>query len=1119
MFNMWRFYIFISVLMAWSSLQVEGQKNNKLDWNIKLNVPGDAGRDYPTLDAIPRTHFSCAGREPGYYADQETNCQVFRICTAGTTYGFQSFLCPNGTLFNQAVFVCDWWMNVNCQQEIQNNIERFENLKPGPQLLKDVRKMITYPMRNPISNGFVKNNFLVTQTYKPPSELLYPNGALTSSHNNVLYVPSKESFGEHLSNDISFAASTSSPLYSLYRGHQSSQNVQFFNKQSAENTKEDQANVYRTNTPSPTQTTSYGPTNYNKLDSYDNRNSKAFNNQKQQLDFESYRTNQAQSLHAKNNNLINVEAQQNLVSTNIPPTVISKTIAFKSIVPGKNASSPKSRITFKTWILKPKNKNLIIKPTYTSEKFIKSVSEPTPSMSNPSGYDKTKQNYQSSTKTTNDFLYNKKNTNRKQETNPDILYNASPTTFRPNLLNRLYLYPEDFNTTTPPPRYEITTLRSLPNTYIPSPNAEISRQTLSPIIQYNLQTIHSNQKENLLAASSSQSPQYELVDQKNNISPLFTVTKQLKVNTNHNNISFTDVLTKEKIDITVNDIVQDTNKIVQPTSTHQNFAQYQNENTILDKHELKVDNNIVSKEEFESKYPDFPTQSSKIITIPSSHLEPPFETSNNLSENKLSNLPFYLEPVNTIERTVSIKITIPEKIAKIIFKNETSSDDFEVLNTGSSNYLVYANNLATKTAAGLMPIGKLSLGKFSNISNSQDLVFSFLADSLNAAKDYNNIVKQNVITTPTPQVQNYRYSNAEDITRKISELTSTQFTNNNVNSHKTKKIIPPSSQANSQQKAAATRNHHNRPQNAYYHQRQQTPVQKLSHTHSQIRPVDSRLPTINSRIKNLRPTSNHIYSGQLYQHPVPEVTRDYYNLPNIKNNLFTLPKLNGHKNFRPQISNKKQNLPDIEVIPSQQSPFNNRLAQMSNQETFQEHVEPPKLSSFLSSTNGITAQVQDTIRGTLSHPFDNDKQLTYNKDQSFYIFSQLNNNHENNRVNEEINDQLQLQKSNNEKIDTLGLQLIPSIGYKLNDERDKERILSTFQLNEFGSPTGSENLYQEDLTTNVDYSVKHPSSYGASSFTQNQSQRFKNKNSNIEDLDAPEPNGYPKISPQPEFNT
>ena len=25
-----------------------------------------------------------------------------------------SFLCPNGTIFNQEVFTCDWWFNVDC---------------------------------------------------------------------------------------------------------------------------------------------------------------------------------------------------------------------------------------------------------------------------------------------------------------------------------------------------------------------------------------------------------------------------------------------------------------------------------------------------------------------------------------------------------------------------------------------------------------------------------------------------------------------------------------------------------------------------------------------------------------------------------------------------------------------------------------------------------------------------------------------------------------------------------------------------------------------------------------------------------------------------------------------
>ncbi|KAG7177797.1 putative Chitin binding Peritrophin-A domain-containing protein 29 [Homarus americanus] len=31
-----------------------------------------------------------------------------------------SFLCPNGTLFNQEYFVCDWWYNVDCNEAISS---------------------------------------------------------------------------------------------------------------------------------------------------------------------------------------------------------------------------------------------------------------------------------------------------------------------------------------------------------------------------------------------------------------------------------------------------------------------------------------------------------------------------------------------------------------------------------------------------------------------------------------------------------------------------------------------------------------------------------------------------------------------------------------------------------------------------------------------------------------------------------------------------------------------------------------------------------------------------------------------------------------------------------------
>ena len=52
----------------------------------------------------------------GYYADDEARCQVFHICTADGqgSLAKYSFLCPNGTIFNQNYFICDWWFNFDC---------------------------------------------------------------------------------------------------------------------------------------------------------------------------------------------------------------------------------------------------------------------------------------------------------------------------------------------------------------------------------------------------------------------------------------------------------------------------------------------------------------------------------------------------------------------------------------------------------------------------------------------------------------------------------------------------------------------------------------------------------------------------------------------------------------------------------------------------------------------------------------------------------------------------------------------------------------------------------------------------------------------------------------------
>ena len=86
---------------------------------LTMAVPGTPGEDYPIYAEVPDTDFSCDGDDRlhgGYYADIDAQCQVFHICSKfglrrATTF---SFLCPNGTMFSQQYFICDWWFNVDC---------------------------------------------------------------------------------------------------------------------------------------------------------------------------------------------------------------------------------------------------------------------------------------------------------------------------------------------------------------------------------------------------------------------------------------------------------------------------------------------------------------------------------------------------------------------------------------------------------------------------------------------------------------------------------------------------------------------------------------------------------------------------------------------------------------------------------------------------------------------------------------------------------------------------------------------------------------------------------------------------------------------------------------------
>ncbi|XP_035223765.1 uncharacterized protein LOC118196418 [Stegodyphus dumicola] len=114
-------------------------------WRLEDTIPGVPGQSYPNFDKIPETSFDCRDQQgPGYYGDVESHCQVFHICQAGGRQN--TFLCPVGTLFNQEMFVCDWWFNVNCA-ETSMHYGRNTNLFRSPQIGIDGSKIAVSRMQ------------------------------------------------------------------------------------------------------------------------------------------------------------------------------------------------------------------------------------------------------------------------------------------------------------------------------------------------------------------------------------------------------------------------------------------------------------------------------------------------------------------------------------------------------------------------------------------------------------------------------------------------------------------------------------------------------------------------------------------------------------------------------------------------------------------------------------------------------------------------------------------------------------------------------------------------------------------------------------------------------------
>ncbi|XP_063540866.1 GATA zinc finger domain-containing protein 14-like isoform X2 [Cydia strobilella] len=821
---MWRL-VFVC-LFSWAgghSGRAPRQDHHGRGWDIRLAVPGKPGNDYPTLGNIPRTTFSCAGRKPGYYADQETNCQAFRVCTAGSTYGFQSFLCPNGTLFNQAVFVCDWWMNVKCEasQKFFNNNEKFGNLKLGPQLMKDIKKMITHPMRNPIDKGIMKGNLVVMQDYKPPSGQLFPNSALIASVDRTpsnVFVPPKitqQNFGQtNFIRDTSFAGSTPSPSYIPFDVQLTQADAEVFQRQRQNGQQWQSGQQFQ--------------------------NGQHWQNGQQLQNSQQWQNGQQ------------LQNSQQLQSS-------------QQWQNGQQLQNSQQLQNNQQW-------------------------------QNGQQWQNNRQNSQSG----NPFG---------RLVQPTTSTNNNANTIRQNQLSQTQLNPA-------------------PTTYNPQ--------------NFNNQRIQGNR----------QNAQYTA-----NKTPVqWNSGKQAE---------FGVSLTKQQFNHNSNQ-----------ASQQQNLG--------------------------------FPKFSSDV-------------------------------------------------------KGRVGNEAKE--------------NLA--------------------------LVFSLLANSINAAKAYGNIAQQNALSaTPTqPQFQNVNEEELARITNQISQLTSSQYSGNNQNGNLGNAKIVSTSQtttSNSGTQQAPTQFTNNLVQNSGQSgQLNVAPQQSGSFYSSQFQFGNGFRPVVSND------NQNQVYSGQLYQLPVPQVTEQIYNkgspaklvqADNVNNfateaeHLYT----NQHSNAQNNINQSKQSSAEVEIVQSHSLPVPSPAklqvapdeANFNSQESSQAFI-----NNFLNS-EGISAQVQDNIIGTIPHPLEKNKLVTYKKDQSYSFYTRLDGNGLDQPTPSGRNPQLNAGSQQNAKLIQANddiYQLIPSVGYQLEDEKEQEKILNAFNINEFGSPKSENNNNNEGyilptpanrrsdvLTTNVDFSVTHP---------------------------------------------
>jgi hypothetical protein len=120
---------------VWTALdQLRGKSKLSIEDISALLINAKAGEDYPNLSVIPEGNFDCGSvKQPGFYADVDTRCQVIRRCDIN---GNQSaYLCPNLTIFNQITLVCQWFWDVDCSKSKEFYDYSNSRLYQGPDVL------------------------------------------------------------------------------------------------------------------------------------------------------------------------------------------------------------------------------------------------------------------------------------------------------------------------------------------------------------------------------------------------------------------------------------------------------------------------------------------------------------------------------------------------------------------------------------------------------------------------------------------------------------------------------------------------------------------------------------------------------------------------------------------------------------------------------------------------------------------------------------------------------------------------------------------------------------------------------------------------------------------------